>query len=131
MRRVYLCDDAPDYRRLLREVLAAEEDLEVVGESGNGRQCLDDAPDSHPDVIVLDVNMPVMNGFEALPALREALPEAQVVVLSTGPAPDFEDRALALGAAAYLEKPMNVFDVVGAMREKVSMLDRRSIRRAA
>lgn len=131
MRRIYLCDDAPDYRRLLREVLTAEDDLEVVGEGCNGRECLDQAPAQNPDVIVLDVNMPVMDGFEALPALLAALPGAQVLVLSTGAAPDFEERAMELGAAAYLQKPMNVFDLPGAMRAKVAALDRRTTPRAA
>jgi DNA-binding NarL/FixJ family response regulator len=131
MRRIYLCDDAPDYRRLLREVLAGEADLEVVGEGCNGRECLDEAPAHHPDVILLDVSMPVMDGFEALPALRESLPAAEVLVLSTGAAPDFEDRAIELGATGYLQKPMNVFDLPGAMRAKVAALDRRSRPRAA
>ena len=132
MRRIYLCDDAPDYRRLLREILTAEEDLEVVGEGCNGRECVDDASREHPDVILLDVNMPVMDGLEALPRLREVAPETQVLVLSTAPPTHgFEERAVELGAVGYLQKPVDIFALPGAMREKVSALDRRAVPRAA
>ena len=131
MRRIYLCDDAPDYRRLLREILGAEEDLEVVGEGCNGRECVDDARRDHPDVILLDVNMPVMDGLEALPCLRKVAPETQVLILSTAPAAGVEERAMELGAVGYLQKPVDIFALPGAVREKVAALDRRSAPRAA
>jgi DNA-binding NarL/FixJ family response regulator len=131
MRRVYLCDDAPDYRRLIREVLSAEQDIEVVGEGCNGRECLEHVKADHPDVILLDVNMPVLGGLEALPCLRKVAPETEVLILSTAPAPEFEERAKELGAVGYLQKPVNVFDLPGAMRAKTPALDRRTTPRAA
>ena len=131
MPRIYLCDDAPDYRRLIREVLSAEPDIEVVGEGGNGSECVHAVADHHPDVILLDLQMPVMDGFQALPRLRETSPETQVLILSTAPPEEVEERAVELGAVGYLQKPVDIFTLPGAMREKVTALDRRTTPRAA
>jgi DNA-binding NarL/FixJ family response regulator len=126
MPRVYLCDDAPDYRLLMREVLSTEDDIEIVGEGCNGEECVTQAPDLAPDVILLDVNMPRLNGLQALPQLREIMPDTEVLVLSSAEAGDIEERALRMGATGYLQKPMNVFGLAGAMRGKLRALDRRS-----
>lgn len=131
MRRIFLCDDAPDYRRLLREVLATEGDLEIVGEAGDGQQCVDEIPATMPDVILLDLNMPIMGGMQTLPWLRELSPDTQVVVLSSAEAADAEQQALDLGATAFIQKPMNVFDLPTMMRSKVPALDRRRRSRVA
>lgn len=131
MPRIYLCDDAPGYRRLVREVLASEADIQIVGEGSDGCRCLDDVAAQHPDVVVLDLDMPGMGGLEALPRLRRLAPETAVLVLSTAPGEDFEERAIELGATAYLQKPTDVLTLAGAMREKVPALDRRSAPRAA
>jgi DNA-binding NarL/FixJ family response regulator len=116
MYRLLLCDDAADYRALVRTVLADDDDFEIVGQAGHGRECLERVPEVRPDVVLLDVDMPLMNGFEALPRLRETAPETRVVVLSTAYTPELERRALDLGAVAYLEKPRNVFDLPQKLR---------------
>jgi DNA-binding NarL/FixJ family response regulator len=116
MRRIFLCDDAADYRLLVRSVLASLDDMEVVGEACNGQECLDEVVAADPDVVLLDINMPVMDGWEALPQLRDAAPDAHVVVLSTAPERDARERALRLGAAGYIEKPISVFDLPDAIR---------------
>lgn len=125
-RRIYLCDDAADYRRLLREVFAGEADLEVVGEGANGRECIENIARERPDVILLDINMPVMDGFAALPCLRKIAPDADVLVLSTAATPELEERALELGAVGYVQKPVDVFELPGTLRAKAPKLDRRS-----
>jgi DNA-binding NarL/FixJ family response regulator len=118
--RVYLCDDADDYRALLRIVLGDEEDLEVVGEARDGRECLDRVAHAEPDLVLLDLNMPGVGGFEALPLLRRAVPDATILVLSTGDPADCEHRALELGATAYVEKPSNVFQLPEMIRAKLA-----------
>jgi two-component system chemotaxis response regulator CheY len=108
MARLFLCDDDADYRTLLRAVLA-DSAHEVVGESCDGRECLDTVADADPEVVLLDLNMPRMSGYEALPELRAALPEAKIFVLSSAKRRDQLDRVLGLGADGYIEKPSNIF----------------------
>jgi len=131
MPRIFLCDDAADYRLLLREVFRDEEDLEIVGEATDGHECIERVPETQPDVVLLDLNMPSMDGHKTLPHLRAVAPDAQVVVLSSEHAEVAEGTALALGACAYIQKPMDVFSLAGTMREKVRALDRRRAPRAA
>jgi DNA-binding NarL/FixJ family response regulator len=116
MYRLLVCDDAADYRALVRTVLADDDEFEVVGQAGHGRECLERLPQVLPDVVLLDVDMPLMTGFEALPRLREVAPETRVIVLSTAWTPELERQALELGAVAYLEKPRNVLDLPRALR---------------
>ena len=73
--RVMICDDEPSLRTLLRIALGLEPDLEVVAEAANGREAIDLAEQHRPDVILLDLAMPVMDGLEALPKLRAVAPD--------------------------------------------------------
>ena len=102
--RVLLVDDHEDLRFLLRTTLQLAKEFSVIAEADNGRSAVEQAARHQPDLVLLDMAMPVMDGLEALPLIRQVAPEAQVVVLS-----GFEERrlgpqALALGASAYLEK---------------------------
>jgi DNA-binding NarL/FixJ family response regulator len=112
--RVFLCDDNPQYRQLARIALERA-GLEVVGEAGSAREAIDRAPACEPDVVLLDLNMPGMSGFEALPHLRAVLPRARVVILTTGQAPDDRRRALDAGAHAFVVKPERLFTLGDAV----------------
>src|SRR4051812_31649660 len=124
-RRVFLCDDTSEYRALLRTVLDAEDDIEVVGEACSGRECIEGAPAAKPDIVLLDLNMPGMHGLEALPLLRDAAPCAEVVILTTDSEPGTECEARRLGAAGFIRKPRDVFELPNAVRGSVPALDRR------
>ena len=117
--RVLVCDDQPEFRALLRAVLDAEEDVEIVGESADGEACVEQAAELLPDVVLLDLNMPRMGGMEALPLLRERAPESRVVVLTTAAASDSEAEARSLGALGFVEKRGNVFDLPAQIREQL------------
>ena len=119
MPRVYLCDDQRDYRMLLKAVLTTEEGMKVVGEGGDGGFCLEDAVKKDPDVVLLDVNMPRMNGLEALPRLRELLPDAAIFVLTSSSAEECEKEALDRGASGFMAKPRNIFDLPQMIRSKL------------
>ncbi|MDQ3741308.1 MAG: response regulator [Actinomycetota bacterium] len=108
--RLFLCDDNSSYRKLARLALERA-GHEIVGEAGNGREAIDLAPAARADVLLLDLNMPVMDGFAALPHLRDALPGTSLVVLTTGQARDERARALAAGADAFLVKPDRIFSL--------------------
>ena len=114
MPRVFHCDDEPNYRRLVKVVLAqAEQDYEVVGEASDGREALDLAPKLDPDIVLLDVNMPGMGGLEALPHLREALPDARIIALTTSWRASWADPWQSLGGDAFIEKPRDAMALPG------------------
>ena len=106
--RLFICDDNEQYRTLARMVLEMA-GHEIVGEAGDGEQALEQAPATDPDVLLLDLNMPKMGGFEALPHLRELLPGSKILILTTGQALQERQRALDSGADGYIVKPDRVF----------------------
>ena len=114
-RKVFLCDDAKAYRQLVRAVLDASP-FHVVGEACDGLDCIDKVPAADPDVILLDVNMPRLDGRGAIAELRKKAPDAAIVMLSTAPARDQEQACLRLGASAYIEKPRDVFALPGLLQ---------------
>jgi two-component system chemotaxis response regulator CheY len=117
--RVYICDDSPEYRMLLRMVLA-DEGAVVVGEGCDGLECLEQAAAADPSIVFLDLNMPGLSGLEALPKLREALPDVKIVILTTSRAIESEQAAMQLGADAYVPKPIDATSVPRLVREKLA-----------
>jgi DNA-binding NarL/FixJ family response regulator len=117
--RILLCDDEPNYRFLLRAVLEPE-GVEIVGEAGDGRECLELAEQLRPDYILLDLNMPGMDGMTALPKLRERVPASEVVVLSTASTEEAAAGVVELGARGFVHKPADIFDVPGALRDAIT-----------
>ncbi len=102
--RVALCDDDPSFRLLLRLLLRAESDIEVVAESCDGRQCVEEIAQIRPDGVLLDLSMPTMNGFDVLRQLATAAPETKVIVVSSEPAERFKPAVRALGAVTFIDK---------------------------
>ena len=113
--RVYVCDDSPEHRALMRAVLAGEPGLEVVGEAGEGGEALAGVSDTQADVLVLDLRMPGMDGWEALEHLRERDDAPAVLVMSSSPAHEVEDRVRAAGAD-FLRKGASPDEVRDAIR---------------
>src|SRR5690242_667335 len=101
--RVVLVDDVDDLRLLLRTLFEPYPGIEVVGEAGNGEDAVAVVAATQPDLVVLDLSMPVLDGVSALPRLRRAAPAARVVVLSAIP-PSADPGAMAAGAVAYVQK---------------------------
>ncbi|MCU1673505.1 MAG: hypothetical protein JWN77_1618 [Frankiales bacterium] len=114
--RVLLADDAPDIRLLLRLAFACESGFDVVGEAEDGRQAVDLTEELQPDVVVLDLSMPVMDGLEAIPELLRVRPGVRIVVLSGFDQARMKQPALELGAHDYLEKGAATSELVGAIR---------------
>ena len=104
-RRVLLVEDSDEMRGLLRYWLQGDGRFEVAGEAADGAAGVTAAQELQPDVVVLDLYLPVLDGLAALPRIREVAPESKVVVISGDGDPGGRSRqALALGAAAYIEK---------------------------
>jgi two-component system chemotaxis response regulator CheY len=106
--RLFLCDDNPDYRTLARLVLE-KAGYEIAGEAADGQEAIEHAPRAAPDVVLLDLTMPRLDGFGALPHLRELLPASKILILTTAQAPDEYRRALDAGADGFIVKPDRVF----------------------
>jgi PAS domain S-box-containing protein len=114
--RVLICDDAEDVRFLLRMQLAVEADLELVGEACDGLEAIGMARELNPDIVLLDLAMPTMDGFEALPEILKASPDSRVVVYSAFSAAVTAPRALERGASAYVQKGTPVAEMLRVLR---------------
>ncbi len=114
--RVLVVDDAAHLRDLLTLLLDVEDDFEVVGTAADGAQALSIAPGLAPDVVLLDLAMPVMDGLAALPELRRQLPHARIVIFSGFEHHALAEQALAAGADDYIEKGASVTQLVDRLR---------------
>jgi two-component system response regulator NreC len=114
--RVLLADDHTLIRAGLRMVVAAQPDFTAVGEAGDGREAVAMAQNLKPDVVVMDIGMPNLNGIEAARQIRAALPDTQVVMLSMHSDEAYILRALKAGAKAYLLKDSAEADLARAIR---------------
>ncbi|HUA60207.1 MAG TPA: response regulator transcription factor [Verrucomicrobiae bacterium] len=114
--RVLLADDHNLIRAGLRLVISQEPDFQVVGEAGNGRQAVEMARELKPDVVVMDIGMPDLNGIEACRQILTDLPETHVVMLSMHSDEGYVLRALKAGARAYLLKDSAEADLARAIR---------------
>jgi DNA-binding NarL/FixJ family response regulator len=114
--RVLLADDHVLIRAGLRLVVEGQPDLTVVGEAGDGREAVAMAESLKPDVVVMDIGMPNLNGIEAARQVIEKLPGAQVVMLSMHSDEGYVLRALKAGAKAYLLKDSAEADLARAIR---------------
>jgi len=114
--RILLADDHTILRTGLKLVLSRQPGFEVVGEAGDGRQALALAESLAPDVAVLDIGMPNLNGIEAARQIREKLPQTAVVILSMHSDEGYVLRALKAGARAYLLKDSAEADLINAIK---------------
>ena len=114
--RVLLADDHSVLRAGLVALLHAESDVEVVGEAGDGFECIDKAMELRPDVILMDVNMPRCSGLEALARIHPDLPETRVLMLTMHDDVGYLRHVLASGGAGYVLKSAASEDLLTALR---------------
>lgn len=114
--RVLIADDHNLMREGLRALLAAAPDIAVIAEVGDGREAVRRTEELRPDVVLMDIAMPVLNGIEAARSLRRSCPATRVVMLSMYSSSEHVYRALAVGAAGYLLKESAGAEVVAAVR---------------
>jgi DNA-binding NarL/FixJ family response regulator len=114
--RILLADDHPVVRDGLRALLETQSDIEVVGDATNGREAVGLARQLHPDIVIMDIAMPDLNGIEATLLIQESSPAAQVLILSMHSTTEHIFRALQSGARGYLLKDSAGAEVVSAIR---------------
>jgi len=112
VRRVLIVDDAEDLRMLLRFRMERAEQLEVVGEAADGLEAVEQARLLQPDLVILDVAMPHMDGLQALPLIREAVPEVRVIMLSAFNEDTMAESARQAGADHYVVKGSSLSELV-------------------
>ncbi len=118
--RILLADDHAVVRQGFKMILDGEADMEIVGEAGNGRQAVELAEQLRPDVVVMDVAMPELNGIEATRRLASSVPRARVVALSMHKDSVYVREILRAGARGYLLKDSGAADLVAAIRAVAS-----------
>jgi len=114
--RILLADDHAVVRQGFKMILAEQSDMEIVGEAGNGRQAIELAEQLRPDVVVMDVAMPELNGIEATRRLGSSTPHTRVLALSMHKDSVYVREILRAGARGYLLKDSMAADLVSAVR---------------
>ncbi len=114
--KVLIVDDIAETRENIRKLLQFEADFEIVGAARNGQEGIDLAKELQPDVILMDLNMPDMDGITATETIRGEVPYSQIVILTVQSDPNYMRRAMLAGARDFLTKPPSVDEMIGAIR---------------
>ncbi|HYV13005.1 MAG TPA: response regulator transcription factor [Pyrinomonadaceae bacterium] len=114
--RILTVDDHPMLREGIAAVLASEEDMILVAEASNGREAIEQFRTHHPDVTLMDVQMPEVNGIDAIVKIREEFPDARIIVLTTYTGDAQAARAFKAGAFGYLLKSMVRKELIDTIR---------------
>ncbi|HTS32303.1 MAG TPA: response regulator transcription factor [Bryobacteraceae bacterium] len=118
--RILLADDHAVVRQGFKMILSAQNDMEIVGEAGNGREAVEQAEELRPDIVVMDVAMPELNGIEATRRLATSIPHTRVIALSMHKDSVYVREILRAGARGYLLKDSGAGDLVSAIRAVAS-----------
>ena len=117
MIKVLLADDQELIRQSLSFVMSKQEDIEMVGTAANGREALELVEEKRPDVVLLDIRMPEMDGVECTRRIKQEFPGIKVIILTTFDDDDYVFDALRYGASGYLLKGVSVDGLTNAVRE--------------
>ena len=120
MIRIVLADDQTIIREGLCSILESYEDMDVVGQASNGREAYDMVMRFKPDIVLMDIRMPVMDGVEATRIIKRDLPEAKVIILTTFEDDDYIINAMTFGASGYLPKDIGSKKLIEAIRDGYS-----------
>ena len=114
---VMIVDDHPVFRQGLRNVLAAQEGLEVVAEAADGEAAIETADTIRPDVVIMDINLPELNGLQATRELKDRCPDIQIIMLTAYDDEEQICHAIRAGASAYHAKDVRPERLVGVIRQ--------------
>jgi DNA-binding NarL/FixJ family response regulator len=123
--RLLIADDHPLVRQALRGMLEREPDIEIVGEAGNGREAVDLCRALDPNLVLMDVRMPEMDGLEATRAIKHEQPEVGVLMVTMHDNQDYMREAAKAGAAGYVLKDASGHELISAVRRVVARRDGR------
>jgi DNA-binding NarL/FixJ family response regulator len=101
---ILIVDDFPGWRKRVREILAAHPEWKIVSEASDGREAVEEASELQPDLIVLDIALPRLNGIEAANMIRQKSPESKIVFMTQDNDSDLMKAALGVGQTTYIQK---------------------------
>ena len=114
--RILIVDDSPLVRKLLRKCFESEPGLEVCAEAADGKEGIEKARECHPDLILLDLSMPVMNGLEAAKALNGSMPSIPLIMFTNYNTSNLQQEALAVGISKVIVKTDPLADLITCVR---------------
>ena len=114
--RTLIVDDDVRFRGYVKDLLASESDIEVVGEASDGREAILKARALKPDLVLMDIRMPGMNGVNATRQLKDEMPEVNVIVVTAFDLQEYREAAIVSGASGYVVKKTLVKELVPAIR---------------
>ncbi|MCA9962824.1 MAG: response regulator [Anaerolineales bacterium] len=114
--RVLIVDDLSETRENVRKLLQFESDIEVIGQAGTGEEAISLAKKQQPDIILMDINMPGIDGIGASQKISETIPRVQIIIMSVQSDPDYLRRAMLAGARDFLTKPFGGDELITAIR---------------
>jgi DNA-binding NarL/FixJ family response regulator len=118
--RIVLADDSRTFLNIMRRYLAAQVGLELIGEATNGDQAVELARQLAPDVVLIDLAMPDMNGLDAIRLIREEMPHIGIVALTLYDTEEYRTEAEKAGAHAFVPKPLVSTDLLPAIRQAIA-----------
>jgi len=119
--RILVVDDDAAFRQRVKAFFAREADMEVVAEASDGEEAITKAQELKPDVVLMDVRMPGLNGVSATRKLREEMPEVKVIMLSVFDLPEYKDAAMVSGASGYVVKKSMIEALLPEIRRVCSV----------
>jgi DNA-binding NarL/FixJ family response regulator len=114
---VLIAEDHQAFRKSLKLLVETDGDIEVVGEAKNGCEAIRMNKSLHPDVVLMDIAMPLLNGLQATRQIMHSLPLSKVLILSSHPDPEYIEQAMVFGASGYLLKQSSAEVLALAIRE--------------
>jgi pilus assembly protein CpaE len=114
--RVLIVDDIPETRENVRKLLYFEKDIEVVGAAANGTEGIEMARSLRPDIVLMDINMPDIDGISATEAISQSVPEVQIIMMSVQGETDYLRRSMLAGAREFLVKPFSADELIASIR---------------
>ncbi len=115
--RVLVVDDSEIVRRGICQILQTQADIEVICEASDGADAVRKAREHRPDIVLLDITMPVMNGFEAARRIKHELPSTLILMVSQFDSPPFQREAITAGASGYVVKSNVASELIPALRK--------------
>lgn len=113
---ILLVDDIPETRENIKKLLAFEPDFKVIGSASNGREGVQQAKELNPDIVIMDINMPDMDGLQAANLITKAVPTVGVIMMSVQTDTDYIKKAMLAGARNFLAKPINMDELYSVVR---------------
>ena len=120
MRKILIVDDDMRLRQFVRELFSPEEDLQIIGEAVDGQEAIHKAQELQPDLVLMDITMPRMNGLDVTRQLKKILPELVIIILTIHDMDEYRKAAIASGASAYVLKKAMMAELLPAVRMALS-----------